>query len=463
MKQVWTVLLAVVAFAWAQNSLSPDLSKKLDEFVIERMTTGKIPGLSLVIVQGGKVVYAKGYGYANLEAKTPMTERTLVPIGSTGKAMTALAVMQLVEQGKLELDASVVRYLPWFKVDDLKSGEITLRQLLTHTSGLPAGGVFDGKQEAGALEARVRSLASVKLNRAPGSGFEYANDGYAVVGLVVQTVSGMAYEDYMAQKVFAPLGMSSTTFDIAAASRTGMVQGYTLRRGAVRAAPTPFSRAIAPAGTMLSSASDVGHYFEALLNGNSTLSQQSLDEMWKPAVPFDELGAIALGWGVFNLPSGPVLTHEGSIFTAGSFFVLDVRQKFGLAVLVNLQNRTMSEVGQGVFGILAGETPPPPQRVTVPAPSSFKPDKAIWQNYVGDYATAREPLRVYIEGEQLVLSIARPSYPVRYELEPLSNTEFLLVNTASDSSNDLAPASFMVEEGGRVTLLIGGRPAGIKR
>lgn len=462
MKRIWMVLLAVLAFASAQNTLPPDLSKKIDDFVLQRMTLGKVPGLSLVIVQGGKVVYAKGYGYANLESKTPMTERTLVPIGSTGKGMTALAVMQLVEQGKLDLDAPVVKYLPWFKVDDPRSGEITLRQLLTHTSGLPAGGLFDGKQDAGALEARVRSLASLKLHRAPGSGFEYANDGYATAGLVVQAVSGMPYEDYMAKSVFAPLGMSDSTFDPA---RTGLVQGYTLRRGVVTAAPTPLSRAIAPAGMVLSSAADVGHYFEALLGGKSTLAQKSLDEMWKPAIALDPGGQTfyALGWGIFNLPSGPILTHEGSVFTAGSFFALDTKQKFGLAVLVNLQNRVMSEISQGIFGILSGETPPPAQAVAVPAPSRFNPDRSVWQKYLGDYATGREPIRVSIEGDKLALSIPLPTYPVRFELEPLSDSEFLLVNTASDSSNDLAKASFKLEADGSVTLLIGGRAAGVKK
>lgn len=187
--------------------------------------------------------------------------------------------------------------------------------------------------------------------------------------------------------------------------------------------------------------------------------------MWKPAIALDPGGQsfYALGWGIFNLPSGPVLTHEGSIFTAGSFFALDTKQQFGLAVLVNLQNRVMSEISQGVFGILSGETPSPAQAMQVPPPSSYKPDKAMWQKYVGDYATGREAIRISIQGDKLLLSVPLPTYPIQDELQPLSDTEFLLVNTASDSANDLTKASFRVEADGSVTLMIGGRPAGVKK
>jgi CubicO group peptidase (beta-lactamase class C family) len=124
----------------AQTTSTPlptALSSKIDAFVQERMTMGKLPGLSLAIVKDGQVAYTKGYGLANLEQKIAMTERTRVAVGSTTKGMTALAVMQLVEQHKLDLDARVTKYVPWFKVDDPRGVNITLRHLLAHTSGLP--------------------------------------------------------------------------------------------------------------------------------------------------------------------------------------------------------------------------------------------------------------------------------------------------------------------------------------
>jgi CubicO group peptidase (beta-lactamase class C family) len=265
-------------------------------------------------------------------------------------------------------------------VDDPKSGEITLRQLLTHSSGLPAGGLFDGKQDAGALEQRVRWLSGVKLNRAPGSGYEYANDGYATLGMVVQAVSGKPYQEYMAKNVFTPMGMSDTTFDPVAAAKAGLVQGYTTRAGIVTPVDTPLSSAMAPAGMHLSSARDIGNYFVSLLSGSTVVSQASLQEMWKPATPMDPSGqaSYGFGWAVVKLPSEVLLAHDGSVFSAGAFFALDPVRKLVIGVLVNLENSTLDEVGQGIFMLLSGaEVPPTPAR-SVPPPSTFKPHTAVW-------------------------------------------------------------------------------------
>ena len=210
---VFTLTLATVltacTFGGKATPSPSNLSARIDTLVQARMNAGKLPGLSLVVVKDGEVRYTKGYGFANLEQQTAMTQHTRIAIGSTTKGMTALAVMQLVEQGKLKLDAPVVTYLPWFKVDDSSSDRITLRHLLAHTSGLPTRTNFDGNRDPNALERHVRTLSSSKLHRAPGSGFEYANDGYAVAGLVVQVVSGMPYAEYMTKFVFTPLGMTT--------------------------------------------------------------------------------------------------------------------------------------------------------------------------------------------------------------------------------------------------------------
>lgn len=274
--------LTAIGFISAQNNnpsvLPATLSSHIDKFIQERITAQKLPGLSLVIVKDGQVRYSNGYGLANIEKQTLMTDRTLVAIGSTTKGMTALAVMQLVEQHKLDLDARVTEYLPWFKVNDSRGSTITLRQLLSHTSGLPSAIKFDSNRDPNALEHHVRSLANTTLHRMPGSGYEYANDGYAVAGLVVQVVSKMPYADYMRKFVFAPLGMMDATFDIARAERDVMAQGYVKQRGSFVPRPMSVSQGIAPAGTLLTSARDVGRYLVALVNGGQgVISSNSLD------------------------------------------------------------------------------------------------------------------------------------------------------------------------------------------
>ncbi|HEX8538934.1 MAG TPA: serine hydrolase domain-containing protein, partial [Cystobacter sp.] len=171
------------------NALPPSVKERLEPFVTESMQVGHIPGLSLVILQGGQPVCIKGYGLANVEKHQPMTPNTLVSIGSTTKAMTALALMQQVEAGAVDLDAPVTRYLPWFRTADGLQDQILVKHLLSHTSGLPNGMSWDGDHDDKALERMVRSLAEAKLQFTPGQQEAYSNDGLAVAGLIVQTVA----------------------------------------------------------------------------------------------------------------------------------------------------------------------------------------------------------------------------------------------------------------------------------
>ena len=233
------------------------------------MAGARLPGLAAVVVPGSGLGFTGAYGFADREAGRPMTPETPVAMGSTGKGMTALAVLQLAEQGLVDLDAPVVRYLPDFTMADPRAPEITLRQLLSMSAGLPASNAFEGAQDAGALERRVAALATVRLSRAPGAGFEYANDGFNVAGLVVQRVSGLLFERYMAERVFAPLGMRRTTYDPARGAALGLAQGYGHHRGAPVPLPTPLTRGYNPAGMVLASAADVGRYLLALLNGGA--------------------------------------------------------------------------------------------------------------------------------------------------------------------------------------------------
>src|SRR5829696_7911238 len=135
-------------------SQSPQAGRyqQLDAYVAARVAAGKTPGVAVVVVEGDEVTFSRGYGLADRETGAPMTDETPVALASTNKGMTALAVLQLVEQGLVELDAPVTRYLPAFAMDDARAGAITLRQLLSHSAGIPGGAAYDGAQDAAALE-----------------------------------------------------------------------------------------------------------------------------------------------------------------------------------------------------------------------------------------------------------------------------------------------------------------------
>src|SRR6266566_2736681 len=205
------VLAGVGAFAFrtAAQARSDDSDfTAVDDYITARMETAHIPGLSVAIVKGDQIVYLKGYGQADPSGR-PVTPQTPFIIGSISKTFTALAVMQLVESGKVELDAPVQRYLPWFRVaDPVASARITLRHLLYHTSGIPSSGyACTTDQVTMTLEQYVRSLATLTLDRPVGSRPDYCSTNYDVLGLIVQTVSGQPYGTYVQQHVFAPLQM----------------------------------------------------------------------------------------------------------------------------------------------------------------------------------------------------------------------------------------------------------------
>jgi CubicO group peptidase (beta-lactamase class C family) len=200
--------LAVASTPLAASAAPPmaeatDAATRIDTYLRGRVPHLRMPGFALVVVVGDQVILSRGYGVADRAAGTPMTEDTPVAI---------------VEQGLVDLDAPVIRYVPDFTLNDPRAVDVTVRQVLTHTAGLPAGGLHDPAQDDEALERHIASLVSTELRFAPGGGYEYANDGYSVAGLVVQRVSGVPYEDYLAAQVFEPLSMARTTFDVSRVS-----------------------------------------------------------------------------------------------------------------------------------------------------------------------------------------------------------------------------------------------------
>src|SRR5215469_2795516 len=273
------LLFTVLPVAAAQSrqgivgvALSRPKFTSIDTFVSSAMQANRIPGLSLGIVHGDQVVHLQGFGAADATGRM-VTSQTPFILGSISKSFTALAVMQLVEAGRVELDAPVQRYLPWFRVADrTASARIAVRQLLNQTSGIPANS--ENEQKEGflstgneTLEHYVRGLKTLALDRPVGASFEYANTNYSVLGLLVQTVSGQSYETYIQQHIFAPLQMSHSFASEQDARRDGLAQGYQVWFGVPVPTAQPYPRDMVPAGLLISTAQDMAHYLIAQLNG----------------------------------------------------------------------------------------------------------------------------------------------------------------------------------------------------
>jgi CubicO group peptidase (beta-lactamase class C family) len=443
-----------------------EAGERIDAYVRGRLPNLRTPGLSVVVVQGDQVIFSRGYGFADRESASPMTENTPIAVASTTKGMTALAMMQLVEQGLVDLDTPITAYVPDFTMDDERATDITVRQLLSHTSGMPAGAASDGAQDEQALERRVASLAGVKLQRVPGSGYEYSLDGYSVAGLIVQRVSGMPYEEYVATHVFEPLGMSHTTFDLARGTELGFATNYAKSRGIVSAGPSALSRGANPGGGVLTTSNDVGHYFVALLNsgvfeGTQVISADSIGQMWtvEPASGPEKYG---FGWGETPAPNLRLLSHAGDVGAPGAYgssgsqFLLAPEQQLAVGVLANLSSFEKAEIASDTLTILLGGTPAArPDSPNWQQPT-FVPDRNVWASYVGDYLSS-QPIRIFREGDKLLGSAPAASI----EFVALSDTTFVMLSNVG--ALDEQPAEFQRQADGSLVILFHGQAIGVKR
>jgi CubicO group peptidase (beta-lactamase class C family) len=378
---VMVVLLAVgatrpptAAAAGAPGVGAPDLAA-IDRYVEAERRATRLPGLALGIVHGNRVLHLRGFGDADPSGR-PVTPQTPFVLASTTKSFTALAVMQLVEAGKVDLDAPVRRYLPWFQLAGAAaSARITVRHLLNQTSGLPdlSEVLVKGDDGDAALEHAVRTLATVQPTHPAGQGFEYANMNYATLGLIIQTVSGQSYEDYVRQHVLAPLGMTDAYTSPVEARGHGLATGHRYWFGRPVAFQEPYVRAAVPAGYLSASAEAVSHYLIAHLNRGRyrtarVLSPAGIAELHRPAAKVsgtDREISYAMGWAVERTNGLSLLWHPGSAASFHANLLLAPEGGWGVVVLMNGNNLLspgrIDGIGRGVLGLLVGRqltTPP---------------------------------------------------------------------------------------------------------
>jgi len=351
--------------AAAPRTNAPDFAA-IDRYIESQMQAAHVPGMALGIVQGDQIVHLKGFGSADPSGRA-VTPHTPFILGSVSKSLTALAVMQLVEAGKLELDAPVQRYLPWFRVADADaSARITVRHLLYHTSGLPE---ITNTMEAATLEEYTRNLRTVVLDSPVGSRHEYCSCNYRVLGLIVETVSGQSFESYMQQHVFAPLQMQHSFAAEAPAQRDGLAQGYQWLFGLSVPINRGYNTSNVPGGYLISSAEDLCHVLIAELNGGrfgaaSVVSAAGVAAMQQPGVLTGHSDGSGYGMGWVNGPVGgvPVIYHNGAGLNFHSLLLMEPHGRWGVVMLVNansiLATASFQALEAGVIDQLAGRPVP---------------------------------------------------------------------------------------------------------
>jgi CubicO group peptidase (beta-lactamase class C family) len=306
-----------------------------------------------------------------------MTPQTPLLIGSLSKSFTALAVMQLVEAGQLSLDDSIKRYIPWLRFETKTAECLTIRHLLTHTSGISRydGRVLLSERTNHTIEQRVRERLPLKLSRPVGSTYQYSNTNYLLASLIVEIAAGIPFATYLQEHILLPLGMHNSATSEAEAKQKGLSEGYRWWYGTPYTFSAPYLDDALGAAFVASSAEDLARWLLLHLNGQvdgvSILSQDGLAELHRPTVPTGKGTLAAMGWRVGQLAGEQTLLHGGEVSNFRSDMLLLPAHRLGLVVLANCNNGlaaqlSLDQIAPDLARFLLGQ-PPTKKRLTIRA------------------------------------------------------------------------------------------------
>src|SRR5215510_3211535 len=319
---------------------------KVDDYVKAEMQKQRIPGLSLAVVKEGKVIKAEGYGLANVEHNVPARPETVYKIGSVSKQFIATGIMLLVQEGKIGLDDKVGKYLDG--TPESWNG-ITIRHLLTHTSGIVREGPgFDPFKDQKDFDV-IKTAYSLPLLFMPGEKYEYCNVGYFSLAEIISRVSGKPWGDFMNERVFSPLGMTATRPTSFSAIVPNRASGYEWRNDKMQNAGEYV--AVRPSGAFLSTVLDLAKW-DAALYTDAVLKQSSREQMWTP-VKLNSGATHPYGfeWSLEPMGKRRQVSHGGSLPGFRSHFSRLVDDKLSIIVLTNSGDANPGSIVRGVATI----------------------------------------------------------------------------------------------------------------
>jgi CubicO group peptidase (beta-lactamase class C family) len=320
---------------------------EVDATVEAQMKERHIPGLSLAVVREGKVVLAKGYGFANVEHNVPAKPETVYQSGSVGKQFTATAVMMLVEEGKLVLDDKISKYLDgtpeaW--------AEVTIRHLLTHTSGIKNYTGTDIDYRADYTEAKLlKKAAALPPDFAPGESWRYSNTGYMLLGFIIRKASGEFYGDFLKKRVFTPLGMDTARIINEEDIVPNRAAGYRIVRGVLKNQEwvSPSLNTTAD-GALYLTVLDMAKW-DAALYTETLLKKASLEQMWTRATTKDgKTHPYGFGWTLGESGGRRVVEHGGAWQGFSASIVRHPDDKLTVVVLTNLSRASPNKIARAV-------------------------------------------------------------------------------------------------------------------
>ncbi|MGH9767972.1 MAG: serine hydrolase [Blastocatellia bacterium] len=409
---------------------------KVDEYIKSEMRRQKIPGLSLAVVKNGEVIKTKGYGLASVELNVPATAETIYQSGSIGKQFTATAIMILAEEGKIDLKDKIGKY---FDNTPQSWKEITIRHLLTHSSGIKDYTPKDFNYRLDYTdEEMVKTAFSFSADFAPGEKFSYSNTNYALLGFIIEKVSGKFHGDFLKERVFSLLKMDATRVISEADIIPNRAAGYRLANGELKNQEyvSPSLNRTAD-GSLYFSVLDLVKW-DACLYTERILKKSSLDLMWTPASNNEgKTYPYGFGWGLSSIRGRRIVEHSGGWQGFSTHIARYLDDRLTVIVLTNQIDANPTGIAYAVAGLYDDELRPIERK-------AIKINPAILDAYTGQYElTGNLILTITREGDKLM---GQQTGDRKLELLPESEMTFFT------NEVDLQ-ITFVKDEKGKVTRL----------
>jgi CubicO group peptidase (beta-lactamase class C family) len=442
------VIIIFFVFAWALTELeaiespveNPEVEAAIavfDAWCEYTIYKREQPGVSVGVVYDQDLIWARGYGYADLENKIPATPYTAYRIASITKLFTATAILQLRDAGKLQLDDPVAKHLNWFHLNDPfeDSPVITIRHLLTHTSGLPRelNALYWDEMEFPELGEFVKMFQGSSTILPRETELKYSNVGFNVLGQVVASVSGKSYPDYVKEHILKPLGMTGTEV-MPQKNMPSLAKGYGFRKPGQPRRIEPFfdKRAMASSGNMASTVEDLARFIslqfrEGAAGGTQILKGSTLREMHRVHwLRPNWRSGWGLGWSVIKIEDMVRIAHGGSVPGYKTYVSAAPADKFGVIVLTNAEDGDPGSYAKNAWAIIV----PAVKKATTVTEQAPVADSS-WMKYVGDYEWKDgSPMKVMLLNGELTLVDPAEDNPWdgRVRLEPVSQDVFKMKN-----------------------------------
>jgi CubicO group peptidase (beta-lactamase class C family) len=391
----------------------------LEQHIEEQMKATHVPGLSMAIVKDQEIIYARGFGVTSVEdGGLAVTPRTLFRVGSVTKPMTGTMIMRLVEQGKLDLDRPVKEYIDWFTLSEPGAAErVTMRMLLSHTSGLPTSYKPFGPRNSEALEKHVKEeIPHYQLVAPPGKLYSYSNPGINLAGYVAQAVTGFPYAELMRKLVFDPLEMKRTTFDPLVAMTYPVAQSHDPQPDGTMHVEHQFGENAGnhPSGFAMSTVLDLANFAVMYMHGGSfhdihILSPEAVMQMHTPQSPSYTVSGSGYGltFMIYSYKGLHLVGHDGDSNTFLCRFVMVPDAQIAIIMMVNRFELDLKELTKKILD----------QLLDLPEdkfqPQMTESDRSLWPLYTGNYLGPFGLTTISIEEDHLTLDFNGQKAPLQ--------------------------------------------------